>query len=161
MSTPEPEKQDFLPLLNNFNDIATLILKLTMTLGFLALCSYIYSIHWMPIGISLSETGSILVLGVCLAFVFLFILVLPTLILIRIFRSIELKEYQIYLILCVILSLIINLFISNILEWDLENINKLGMGLIAIYFIAYIANGFLLYCYLTENIPIQNKKYIY
>lgn len=73
--------------LNTLNDCATLILKCATASGFLFLFFLICTIHWMPIGISLSETGGILMLGLGVGLFITFLGVAPSVLAASIFDS--------------------------------------------------------------------------
>ena len=134
--------------LDTLNDCATLILKFATASGFLFLFFFICTIHWMPIGVSLSETGGILMLGLGAGLFITFFGVVPSLLAEQIFYSSELKKWQ-----RVILFFIFLLFVGVI--WTLT---KIEWHLVIWYLLLLVLTGLIIFLLKAGQVPRKDKR---
>ena len=134
--------------LDTLNDCATLILKFATASGFLFLFFFICTIHWMPIGVSLSETGGILMLGLGAGLFITFFGVVPSLLAEQIFYSSELKKWY-----RVILFFIFLLFVGVI--WTLT---KIEWHLVIWYLLLLVLTGLIIFLLKAGQVPRKDKR---
>lgn len=141
--------------LNTLNDCATLILKCATASGFLLLFFFICTIHWMPIGISLSETGGILMLGLGVGLFITFLGVAPSVLAAPIFDSSGFGKWPRIIIIIIIIFLI---FVVGAVFWALFKINY---ALAIVYVVLLLPIGVIISCWVNEQIPRKDKKIIF
>ena len=134
--------------LDVLNGYATLILKFATASGFLFLFIFICTIHWMPIGISLSETGGILILGLGVGLFITFFGVAPSLLAEQIFDSSEFKKWQ-----RVVLFFIFLLFVGVI--WTLT---KIEWHLVIWYLLLLVLTGLIIFLLKAGQVPRKDKR---
>lgn len=137
--------------LDTLNDRATLILKFATASGFLFLFFFICTIHWMPIGISLSETGGILILGLGVGLFITFFGVAPSLLAEQIFDSSEFKKWQ-----RVVLFFIFLLFVGVI--WTLT---KIEWHLVIWYLLLLVLTGLIIFLLKAGQVPRKDKRIVF
>lgn len=137
--------------LDTLNDRATLILKFATASGFLFLFIFICTIHWMPIGISLSETGGILILGLGVGLFITFLGVVPSVLAASIFDSSRFGKWlRISFAVIVVL-----LFVGG--TWALPE----DWPLVMWYFLLLLMIGLIIFSLKDGQISRKDKKIIF
>lgn len=136
--------------LDTLNDRATLILKFATASGFLFLFFFICTIHWMPIGISLSETGGILMLGLGVGLFITLFGVAPSLLVEQIFDSSGFKKWQRVAFLFIFL-----LFVGVI--WTLT---KIEWHLVIWYLLLLVLTGLIIFLLKAGQVPRKDKRIV-
>ena len=138
--------------LDTLNDRATLILKFATASGFLFLFFFICTIHWMPIGISLSETGGILMLGLGVGLFITLFGVAPSLLLAEpIFDSSEFKKWQRISFAIIVVLLFVGV------SWALPE----DWPLVIWYFLLLLMIGLIIFSLKDGQVSRKDKKIVF
>ena len=136
--------------LDTLNDRATL--KFATASGFLFLFFFICTIHWMPIGISLSETGGILMLGLGVGFFITLFGVAPSLLLAEpIFDSSEFKKWQRISFAVIVVLLFVGVTWALPEDWPL----------VRWYFLLLLMIGLIIFSLKDGQISRKDKKIVF
>lgn len=137
--------------LDTLTNCATLILKFATASGFLFLFFFICTIHWMPIGVSLSETGGILMLGLGAGLFITFFGVAPSLLAEQIFYSSELKKWQrVFFSFIFLLSFVVAIWILTKIEWHL----------VIWYLLLLVLTGLIIFILEAGQVPRKEKRIV-
>lgn len=141
---------------------ATLFFKFAATYGFLVLFIHIYKINWLPIGISLSETGIFLLLGVGVTILILYLCVTPSLIIGLTITECKSRNLPLSIIYVIFLVLF---FILNIIIFFIPNKNEIELSIFLPYFLPYLilvaAVGIIIYFLIIDSFPRKDIKYLF
>lgn len=138
--------------LDTLNDCATLILKCATALGFLFLFFFILPIQWMPIGISLSETAGILMLGLGAGLFITFLCVGPSVLAASIFDNFGLGKWLRIIIIILLTS------VAGVVVWALFEINWASA---IVYVVLLLVIGAIISWRVNGQIPRKDKKIVF
>lgn len=153
------EKVDNAITLESLGSFATLSFKFAATYGFLILFIDIYKINWFPIGISLSEAGAFLILGLGCSILILIFYVMPVLLI-----NLNIAQYKtITKCTCkkLLEPILVSIFLIMVILLLIFLFRDYGetkrFELLLLYFILIIASSSLLYFSINKSTPRDIK----